>query len=117
MAKQDKIKAIISKAPSIPTYDDMAKEGISESAYTTYKINNKMINMTQDKTQLFKTIDLLISLGKVSVAEIKQQAPGFKTNWMTAYRDHYNYKGKFTPANIADITARVVQHRAAAKTI
>jgi ACT domain-containing protein len=117
LATQNKIQAIMSKASSMPTYSDMAKEGISESAYTTYKVNNNMINMAQDKTQLFKTIDLLISAGKVSVSDIKQQAAGFKTNWMTAYRDHYNYKGRFSRANIDEITARAALHRAAAKKI
>jgi hypothetical protein len=99
----------------MPTYADMAKEGISERSYTEYKIENKLINIEKDKTQLFKTIDLLISLGKTSVSDIKQTAPGFKTNWMESYRKHYNYKGKFTAANIADINQRVAQHAAAAK--
>jgi hypothetical protein len=115
LAVRSKIKAIIEKASSMPTYADMAKEGISERSYTEYKIENKLINIEKDKTQLFKTIDLLISLGKTSVSDIKQTAPGFKTNWMVSYRKHYKYKGKFTTANIADITARVAQHAAAAK--
>ena len=54
LSTQEKIKDILAKAKGqTVSYVDMASEGISERAYTKYKVENKLLSVKNDKTPLF----------------------------------------------------------------
>ena len=88
----------------------MASEGVSERAYTKYKVENNLLNVKNDKTPLFKMIDEIIASGNTSLSQIKTINPNFKQTWMTVYRDHYGYVGKFTNSELAEISERAKKH-------
>ena len=112
LSAQEKIKDILSKAKGqTVSYVDMASEGVSERAYTKYKVENNLLNVKNDKTPLFKMIDEIIASGNTSLSQIKTINPNFKQNWMTAYRDHYGYVGKFTNSELSEISERYSKSR------